>query len=139
MAKRKNGYYAVVLNEESANRLRALAVHEIVHCHHLTLVSKLRVGDNDDVYWSHRLGEVLELRVVGIAMDDKGQAVYIPEAPSAKKFPHVTVSCAEGVPPVYSNELLERAMTGSAIEPLDMKLLGTICLVRHGGGKSGSK
>lgn len=139
MAKKRQGYYAVVLDEKSSNALKALAVHPVVHCHHLTLAFNPDIGDHDDICWSRYIGGILDLYVTGMAKDDRGQAVFVPKTPSSNKFPHVTVSCAEGTPPVYSNELLERVAEEGRLEPMDMKLTGIIRFVSFGRNKSGSK
>ncbi len=133
MAKRKNGYYAVVLDDKSSNALRSLAVHSCVYCHHLTLAFNPLVGDCDDVCWSRYIGGTLDLHVVGMAKDDRGQAVFVPETTSSNKYPHVTISCAEGVHPTYSKKLLERAVEEGKIESLDMRLSGTIRFIPFGG------
>ena len=59
------------------------------------------------------LGEKTSLKVVGWASDDKGQAVLVVPhgVVSANAYPHVTMSCAPGTQPVYSNELLSRGFT----------------------------
>ena len=53
------------------------------------------------------IGNSYVVDVVGIACDDKACAVLIKsELPCTNKFPHITVA-VNGVPPKYSNELLE--------------------------------
>lgn len=56
-------------------------------------------------------GKKYQITVTGYAEDEKGQAVSV-EAPGisfpAGKIPHITVSTAKGVSPVYSNELLAK-------------------------------
>jgi hypothetical protein len=47
-------------------------------------------------------------RLIGEVFDEKGQAVLVEGFPSENKHPHITISCIEGVPPKYSNELVTR-------------------------------
>jgi hypothetical protein len=56
------------------------------------------------------------LKIIGQASDQKGFAVLVENAKSKNKFPHITISCAEGVAPVYSNELLEKASRDGSLE-----------------------
>ncbi len=69
-------------------------------------VLSLPIGESDDKF----------VRVTGFASDDMGQAVMV--EPSDKSFlrqdggiPHITISVAEDVGFVYSNELLARGVT----------------------------
>ena len=56
------------------------------------------------------------LKIIGQAYDQKGFAVLVENAKSKNKFPHITISCAEGVAAVYSNELLEKALGNGTLE-----------------------
>ncbi len=62
------------------------------------------------------IGKKSLLKIIGQAYDQKGFAVLVENIKSKNKFPHITISCAEGVPPVYSNELLERASKDGSLE-----------------------
>lgn len=98
------GYIAAVLDEASSAALRKLAVHPDVYCHHVTLAYR----PTQEV-WEKYVGMVMtrvELIAVGMKRDEKGQAVLIEGIRSENAHPHVTVSCAGGVRPNYSNELL---------------------------------
>jgi hypothetical protein len=83
----------------------------------------VQFGPSEEDVAATPIGEPGTLRVVGIAADEKGQAVLVePSYPSTNPMPHVTVAVAEGVKPVYSNELLKRGY-----EEVDGPLLtGTI-------------
>jgi hypothetical protein len=56
------------------------------------------------------------LKIIGQAYDEKCFAVLVENAKSKNKFPHITISCAEGIAPVYANELLEKASKDSSLE-----------------------
>jgi hypothetical protein len=100
-------YTAVFLTEESAEDLKAWAaalVGELLpktFCHHMTIAFRPKDGLGDLV-----VGQEVELKVVAVAHNDRGQAVEVVGFDSNNDVPHITISCAEGVSPVYSNELL---------------------------------
>lgn len=62
------------------------------------------------------IGKKSNLKIIGQAHDQKGFAVLVENAKSKNKFPHITISCTEGVAPVYSNELLEKAFKDGSLE-----------------------
>lgn len=107
-ALQKQGYVAILLSKQSAAVLQGLAVHARVYSHHLTLAFK----PSEELWRAHYrdlIGQPIELPVIGIASDEKGQAalVQLPEGVHCtNEHPHVTVSCAEGTKPFYSNKLL---------------------------------
>lgn len=100
-------YTAVFLTAESAEELKEWANQTIgellpkTFCHHMTVAFRPKDGLGDLV-----VGQEVELKVVAVAGDDKGQAVEVVGFDSNNAVPHITISCAEGVSPVYSNELL---------------------------------
>jgi len=100
------GYIAAILTPDSADALREIAIHPHLHCHHLTLAYR-----PDEVAW-HRFGSLVgtrvRLRAIAHAWDLRGQAVVVSGIESCNAVPHITVSCAAGTKPVYSNELLAR-------------------------------
>ncbi|KAF8285860.1 hypothetical protein TcYC6_0031620 [Trypanosoma cruzi] len=56
------------------------------------------------------LGESIELTLTSVASDPKGTAIAVRnegEFPCENVHPHITIANAPGVPPVYSNELLD--------------------------------
>lgn len=127
-------YTAIFLLPEEQDTLlrRVPPLHPQVHAGHVTLFFKTNEKQLEkiEVY----LGKEIEVEVVAKVNDDRGQTVKvivppdIEQIPREKKDPkvhHVTLSCAEGVSPVYSNELLK-----GATAPLEapFKLKG---IVRH--------
>lgn len=96
-------YNAYVLTPDAQRKLMEIfpPKHNNTFYHHMTInfgVQKL----------PKNLGWISELTVIGYAEDDKGQAVVIQEARADGGVSHITLSCAEGVKPVYSNELLAK-------------------------------
>lgn len=94
---------AAVLDDETANFLKGLAVHQNVFCHHVTMAYQ----PSPEVYakYQHLIGTTIEFDCRWSVRDHKGQATFVDGVPSEKKVPHITISCADGVEPVYSNQL----------------------------------
>ena len=77
--------------------------HNKVLAHHSTI--DFKPGSLEDIV----PGRKVNIKIIGRAHDKKGDALLVENKKSKNVFPHITLSCAEGVRPVYSNELLERA------------------------------
>lgn len=108
-AKPRKGYVAVVLSEGSVEKLRQAfpPTHVTEYYHHLTVV--FQPSTEQMAQYESLLGSFVTLTVVGHAHDERGQAVRVKcDLPVANIHPHITLSCSEGVKPVYSNQLLER-------------------------------
>jgi len=84
--------------------------HEKVFGHHSTIAFK---PDNLDQI---EIGKEYKLKVIGRVFDDKGDALLVDNNKSNNKYPHITLSCAAGVSPVYSNELIEKAVAAGTVE-----------------------
>jgi len=65
------------------------------------------------------LGWGAEITIIGYAEDEKGQAVVVKDILGENRIAHITLSCADGVKPVYSNELLKKGW--EKIEPFDLE------------------
>ena len=114
---RKAIYSGLFLEEEARNVLLMsveLACGEVlphVHAHHLTL----KFRPNPEEVRALAIGEVIDLRVKAVALDERAQAVLclVPETMvCGNEHPHITVATgtdAEGkhIPPRVSNEMLE--------------------------------
>lgn len=85
-------------------------IHSKVFAHHSTIAFKPETLDGIE------LGKTQKLKIIGRAFDDKGDALLVENLKSKNKFPHITLSCAEGIDPVYSNELLEKAYKNKTIK-----------------------
>jgi hypothetical protein len=96
-------YKAVLLNPESKSKLMATfpPSFDETFYHHMTIQFGIKSIESD-------VGTEAELKVIGYARDDKGEAVVVEGVPRADgKIPHITLSVAPGVKPVYSNELVK--------------------------------
>lgn len=109
-------YTGVFLTEWDRNRLlnHFRPKHPVVYADHATLCFKPSI-EQVEIVKKENFPELF-MEVVGYAEDDKAQAVSV--AFIWAKLPdkgieikneilHVTISCAEGVSPAYSNELLK--------------------------------
>lgn len=114
------GILIVKLDGASHQELAQKAEHPTVHAHHHTIRFGCKEEDAKPL-----LGRRVTIKVTGIASDHAGQAVRVEEIPGLpyNRQPHVTISCAEGVAPAYSNILLA---TAGAVTPFSMELSGEL-------------
>jgi hypothetical protein len=84
--------------------------HSQRHATHMTIWTSKDGGSEPDVSvipW----GKTVAMKVIGYAVDDRGQAVLVQPPsrfrPLAGRTPHVTISTALGVPAAYSNVLVQ--------------------------------
>lgn len=93
-----------------------------IKAHHMTIEYFGGKGNADSLRPYRFLpGRTSGIEVVGYAFDDKAAAVLVKGfLPSGNKHPHITVA-VNGVPPSYSNELLERG----PIIPAKLRLIVT--------------
>jgi hypothetical protein len=100
-------FVSLVLTPHSQAILKRIVppAHPEVHAHHMTMAYKPALHRLE--HFHEKAGERLRIKVVGLAQDDRGQAVLV-NGPSDNQYPHVTISCADGVEAKYSNELLAR-------------------------------
>ena len=118
---------AIVLDQMSIRRLLRMLVsngcviHPRIFCHHVTLTH----GINE---LPDTLGQEVHMHVNNYYSDEKGECMSVfcedPYVWQHAGFPHITISCAEGVGPVYSNELLERIEPDTALPKT--KLTGVV-------------
>ncbi|MEI6144365.1 MAG: hypothetical protein WCP91_02090 [Candidatus Berkelbacteria bacterium] len=109
----KGVYTALFVADIESLKAQFPPKHSGVFLHHSTI--EFQPFNLDDV----NIGEHTTIKILGRAHDDKGDALLVENSRSKNKYPHITVSCADGVPPVYSNELLEKAITDGSIEIFD--------------------
>ena len=120
-------YAGVFLDSKSRAALQYAFpfAHDKIQTDHVTLV--FRPGPKDRPWLASWLGRKVRMEVVGYAEDDRGQAVAVrfldPVPYPAQGIPHVTLSHARSVKPVYSNDLLKRGMWRGAQR---VKLTGVV-------------
>jgi Fungal tRNA ligase phosphodiesterase domain len=78
------------------------------HCHHMTIKFKPSIDDQIHEELIVRMGDSVKINVLGYAANEKCQAVLVEcsEVGSANSNAHITISCADGIPPSESNNLL---------------------------------
>jgi len=84
--------------------------HPIIYAHHSTKQYK---PDNLDKL---EMGKKIKLKIIARVTDDKCDVLLVENPKSENKYPHITLSCTKGTPPVYSNQLLETADKNKTIE-----------------------
>lgn len=87
-----------------------LPKHKKIYGHHSTIWYK--PTDFNDL----EIGKKVVLKIIGRAFNNRGDVVLVENFKSKNKYPHITISCDENVPPVYSNELLEEASEDGSLE-----------------------
>jgi len=113
------------------------ALHEAVPPRHPTVTLQNHVTlcfEPTTTEWLPLLGTRCALRVDGEAFDDRGQAVTVSIDESSEvsalladgRTPHITISTADGVEAVYSNELLRTVQEDREIAPL--RLTGEVAV-----------
>ena len=100
-------FVSAVLTEESRDLLlkRVPPYHPRIYAHHVTMAFKPDPTTLE--YYRQMEGQRIRIPVTAVALDDKAQAVLV-GADSENESPHITISLAEGIKPVYSNDLLGR-------------------------------
>lgn len=105
----KAAYVGVFLDRPSREFLlgRIPGRHRTTHADHVTLAFGKAMEGRE-----YPVGKRVTFRIWGVAWDLKGQAVLcmeddLREFLAEGQIPHITLSCAEGVQPKYSNELLK--------------------------------
>ncbi|CAH0367699.1 unnamed protein product [Pelagomonas calceolata] len=123
-------YVGVVLDAASV-----AALHEAVPPRHPTVTGQSHVTlcfEPQGTEWLPLLGTRCALRVDEEVSDERGQAVTVAlESPDVSallndgRTPHITISTADGVEAVYSNELLR---TEEALRPVALRLTGAVAV-----------
>ncbi len=87
---------------------------------HCTIVFNPSVDEVVEV----QLGKKKKLKIIGRVFDLKGDALLVEGSRSANKYPHITLSCANGTEPSYSNQMIPDAVTKGRVryfsEPIEI-------------------
>ena len=89
------------------------AKHARVLAHHSTIA--FRPANLDGI----EIGKKSVMKITARVFDEKGDALLVENPKSNNENPHITLSCAEGISPVYSNELIKKAIENGTIEYFD--------------------
>lgn len=115
-------YVGVFLSTDSREKLLYLVApaHEAVFAHHVTVQFK----PTAEQLAQYKVPERVEFQAIGMVADERGQAVLVRGVSSANENPHITISCAKGTKPAYSNELFKKAEITLFAKPIN--LVGTL-------------
>jgi len=125
-------YWAVKLTDNSKAALLSKfpAVHPNIYAEHMTIVFK--PSESVDKALMKECGTEVSLEVIGHGQDQNGQAVVV-KSDSVSRIgggiAHITISCANGTRPVYSNTLLKNHW--DTVSPLSLN--GVIARYTKGG------
>lgn len=124
-------YVGVFLDRASKELLlaRFWPAHPFVHADHLTLAFGKELEGKE-----FPIGLQVEMEMLGIVVDEKCQTAIIAakdkvvELIGPYKHPHITMSCAQGTKPVYSNDLIQKAYKTGAVTMFGerLKLTGVV-------------
>ena len=115
-------YVAIVLDDESMEKCHLMDPyhHKKSYGHHCTLACGRAVKDGH----LKLLGKTVELKCRMIVGDMNCSAVGLePVQMCSNAHPHVTLSCGDGVSPVYSNSLFDEP---EVVNKVDDVLHGTV-------------
>lgn len=65
------------------------------------------------------VGNSYNIKIIGRAWDEFGDDLLVENPKSKNKYPHITLSRGENVPPLYSKILFEKAIANNDIEYFD--------------------
>jgi hypothetical protein len=95
--------------------------HENVFGHHTTLQY------NPETFDSVQPGKISLLKIIARVFDDQGDALLVETDRSEKEYPHITLSCAEGVRRAYSHEMIKKFAAENKIiyleEPVEIEVI----------------
>ncbi len=91
--------------------------HPKVFGHHSTIAFKPDSLDGIDV------GSETTLEIIGRVSDEKGDALLVKNVKSSNVHPHITLSCAEKVPPFYSGEMIEKSVRAGLVDKFDHPII----------------
>lgn len=110
-------YSAIIIDVSDRKRITENAVHPNLYGEHATLHYFGSDGGTETPY----AGERVTLRLMSHFSDDRGEAWlaecgnrHVLEIKEPSQVMHVTVSCADGTRPVYSNELFGKVKADDA-------------------------
>lgn len=104
--------------------------NEVEHFH-VTLDFDVAAEDNPHCAWAvEHDAASFTIKVKGLAYNDKAACLVVeldPKSPDCcNKHPHITLATAEGIPPVYSNDMLAGKDGAYQFLPLEAELEGTL-------------
>jgi len=93
-------------------------VHPNLYSHHSTI--QFKPTDISDL----PIGEEINIKVIGRLTNDKVDVLVVKNPLSKNKFPHITLSTAEGIKPFQSNTEIENNQ--DKVKPINDNLIGIV-------------
>ena len=107
----KNIVYTALFVQDVRSLLEQFAPkHAITYGHHSTIAFKPKNLAGIEI------GKTSMILIIGRASDERGDALLVRNPRSNNEIPHITLSCADGVKPFYSNELLKKSLADGGVE-----------------------
>lgn len=103
-------YTALFVKDVSDLINRFPSKHQKVFAHHSTIAFRPESLDGLEI------GKEYSIKIMGRVFDDKGDALLVENPKSKNQHPHITLSCAEGISPTYSSEMISRATENNTID-----------------------
>lgn len=124
-------YVGIFLDEDSKKTLLEYVrpIHPNVFGEHLTLAFGRHMLE------SYSLGIKVDLDVFASIEDERGQCVLVKPDPLIgliweKQDPHITISCADEIKPIYSNALIKNGLntndSSTTQKPISLHLTGVL-------------
>lgn len=116
-------YWAILLDDVSKEKLLSFIspIHPNIYAEHITLCFKPIETQNKK--WGFLLGKRVKIESQDYYEDEYGQAITITGITRDDNKPsHITISCANGVGPVYSNQLI----SGDKKDTIRFKMEGRV-------------
>jgi len=114
----KNVVYSAIFFNTNELTNKYNQVHPNLYSHHSTIEFKPQTIENLPV------GENRNIRIIGRLTTDKVDVLIVDNPLSKNKFPHITLSTAEGVKPFESNSEIEKNQ--NKIKPLNDIIVGKV-------------
>lgn len=111
-------YWAVKLDSKSVASLLSSfpPIHPNIYAEHVTIIYK--PTNKQDELMEKVLGKEVNLQTTAFVHNSRGQAVVVSGVERINPgVPHITISCAPGVSPVYSNILIKEGREVPIIGP----------------------
>lgn len=97
-------YEALFVDNTSKLKQMFPPVHPNVFYHHMTIAFAPK-----ELKYPENLGQKVRLEIIGRITTDKVDALLVNSSMSSNKYPHITLSTAEGVKPFESNKAFEES------------------------------
>jgi len=124
-----NGYYAVLLSEDSHNQVKEYANYKIVRSNHITIAYDPSISTAEKL--SELLGKRISITTKELCENDNIQAFTV-EMNNLERIDegiaHITVSHTENAKPFDSNEMLKNP---DRVRNIELNLNGTFKFISH--------